>query len=220
MVIIKEKNGKFLNFFTASMVVGVGGLLLGFLSILISFIIVLTEFYLLFDYTVISLLILFLSQFIGIFIVYYVFIPLFKAKNSEFRSITIFNSVRTILLICGIFTIIVSINFILFYIFRVFNLNPQSGYTNILLSPEHLTNPLNILIYYLPLIIGAPVYEELVYRRLLIPLLEKRGMSPLAAILSSSLLFALVHLPGDLISGNLSGTIMHISAVFLILYLN
>ncbi|MBA7689116.1 hypothetical protein ES703_97611 [subsurface metagenome] len=41
-------------------------------------------------------------------------------------------------------------------------------------------------------------------------------MSPLAAILSSSLLFALVHLPGDLISGNLSGTIMHISAVFLI----
>ena len=216
MVIIKEKNGKFLNFFTASMVVGVGGLLLGFLSILISFIIVLTEFYLLFDYTVISLLILFLSQFIGIFIVYYVFIPLFKAKNSEFRSITIFNSVRTILLICGIFTIIVSINFILFYIFRVFNLNPQSGYTNILLSPEHLTNPLNILIYYLPLIIGAPVYEELVYRRLLIPLLEKRGMSPLAAILSSSLLFALVHLPGDLISGNLSGTIMHISAVFLI----
>ena len=216
MVIIREKKGKLLNFFTASMVVGVGGLLLSFLTILISFIIVLTNFYLSFDYIVLSLLILFLSQFIGIFIVYYVFIPLFKAKNSEFHPITILNSVKTILLISGTFTLIVSINFILFYIFRVFKLSPQSGYTNILLNPEHLTNPLNILIYYLPLTIGAPVYEELVYRRLLVPLLEQRGMNPLTAILSSSLLFALAHLPDDLISGNLTGTIMHISAVFLI----
>ena len=158
---------------------------------------------------------MFLSQFIGIFIVYYVFIPLFKAKNSEFHPITILNSVKTILLISGTFTLIVSINFILFYIFRVFKLSPQSGYTNILLSPEHLTNPLNILIYYLPLTIGAPVYEELVYRRLLVPLLEQRGMNPLTAILSSSLLFALAHLPDDLLSGNLTGTIMHLSAVFL-----
>ncbi len=216
LILIKERNGKFLNFFTASMVVGVGGLLLSFLPTLISFIMVLTDFYLLFDYAVTNLLILFLSQFIGIFIVYYVFIPLFKAKNSEFHPITILNSVRTVLLISGTFTLIVSINFILFFIFRVFNLSPQSGYTNILLSPEHLTNPLNILIYYLPLTIGAPIYEELVYRRLLVPLLEQRGMNPLTAILSSSLLFALAHLPDDLISGNLTGTIMHITAVFLI----
>ncbi|MHA1987537.1 MAG: CPBP family intramembrane glutamic endopeptidase [Promethearchaeota archaeon] len=216
MVIIKDRKGKFLNFFTASMVVGVGGLLLSFLTILISFIIVLTDFYLPFDYIVLSLLILFLAQFIGIFIVYYVFIPLFKVKNSEYHPITFSNSIRTIFLISGTFTLIVSINFVLFYIFRAFNLSPQSGYTNILLSPEHLTNPLNILIYYLPLIIGAPVYEELVYRRLLVPLLEKRGMNPLTAILSSSLLFAFAHLPDDLISGNLTGTIMHISAVFLI----
>ena len=80
MVIIKERNGKFLNFFTASMVVGVGGLLLSFLTILISFIMVLTGIYLPFDYVVLGLLILFLSQFVGIFIVYYVFIPLLKLR--------------------------------------------------------------------------------------------------------------------------------------------
>lgn len=216
IAIIEEKKGKFLNFFTASMVVGIGGLLLSFLTFLISFIMLFTDFYVFFDYVVINLLFLFFAQFIGIFIVYYVFIPLFKVKDSEFHPITILNSVRTVLLIGGTFTLIVSLNLILLYIFRLFNLGPQSAYTNIILSPEHLTNPLNVLIYYLPLTIGAPIYEELVYRRLLVPLLERRGMNPLTAILSSSLLFALAHLPEDLIGGNLTGIIMHITAVFLI----
>jgi len=213
---IIDNKGKFLNFLASSIVVGVGGLLLGFLSNLVLFTFVIAQIYLPLDYIILTLLILFLSQIIGIFIVYYLLIPLFKVKDSEYRPLNLFNSLRTIMLICGTFTLIVSINFILFYIFRLFSLNPQSGYNNVLLSSEHLTNPLNILIYYLPLTVGAPVYEELVYRRLLIPLLEKRGMGPSIAIFSSSLLFALAHLPDDLISANITGIIMHISAVFLI----
>ncbi|UCC19528.1 MAG: CPBP family intramembrane metalloprotease [Promethearchaeota archaeon] len=216
MVLIKEKNGKFLNFFTASIVVSVGGLLLNFLLILISSIIVVAEIHLPFDYVISNLLIVFLSQLIGTFVVYFILIPLFKVKNSEFRQVNLFNSLRTVLLICGTFTLISSISFVLVYIFGLFNLIPQSGYTNVLLNIGHLANPLNILIYYLPLTIGAAVYEELVYRRLLIPLLEQRGMSPSPAILFSSLLFALAHLPNDLIAANLTGTIIHISAVFFI----
>ncbi|MFW9999674.1 MAG: lysostaphin resistance A-like protein [Candidatus Hodarchaeota archaeon] len=216
MILIKEKYGKFLNFFTASMVVGVGGLLLSFLSILVASIILVAEIYLHFDYIIINLLIVFLSQLIGALIVYFILIPLFKAKNSEYRHLTRFNSLRAILLICSTLTLITSINFSLMYIFRLFSLFPQSGYTNILLNAGHLANPLNILIYYLPLTIGAAVYEELLYRRLLIPLLEQRGMSPSPAILFSSLLFALAHLPDDLISANPTGTILHISAVFFI----
>ncbi|UCD00817.1 MAG: CPBP family intramembrane metalloprotease [Promethearchaeota archaeon] len=216
MVIIKEKSGKFLHFFTASLVVGIGGLLLSFLSILISFIIILTNFSLPFDYVITNLLIAFLSQLIGAFVVYFVFIPLFKAKNSEFHHLTLFNSLKTIILICATFTFVASINFGLIYIFKIFSLNPQSGYTNILLNTGHLASPLNIIIYYLPLTIGAAVYEELLYRRLLIPLLEQRGMRPSPVIFFSSLLFALAHLPDDLISANPTETIMHISAVFFI----
>ncbi len=216
MVIIKERNGKFLNFFTASMVVGFGGLLLIFLGTIISFIIIFSNFSLPFDYIITNLLIAFLSQVIGAFIVYFVLIPLFKAKNSEFRHLTRFDSLRTILLICGTFTLITSITFGLVHIFRLFNLSPQSGYTNLLLNVGHLANPLNILIYYLPLTVGAAVYEELIYRRLLIPLLEQRGMSTSPAIFFSSLLFALAHLPDDLISANPTGTITHILAVFFI----
>jgi len=216
MVIIGEKSGKFLNFFTVSMVVGLGGLLLSFLSNLISIIIVFNLFYLPFDFVITNLLILFLSQFIGIFIVYFLLIPLFKAKNVEYRPITALNSLRTIILICGTFTVIISSIFTLFYIFSVFNLNPLSVYGNVLLRPEHLANPLNILIYYLPLTFGASIYEELIYRRLIIPLLEQRGMKPLVAVLTSSLIFAIAHIPNDIVSGSLSGGIMHIWSVFLI----
>ena len=216
MVIIKEKSGKFLNFFTASVVVGFGGLLLYFLITVISFIIIFSEFYLPFDYVITNLLIAFLSQVIGALIVYFILIPLFKAKKSKYHSLTLFNSLRTIFLICGTFTFITSINFGLLYVFRLFSLNPQSGYTSILLNAGHLANPLNILIYYLPLTVGAAVYEELIYRRLLIPLLEQRGMNTSPAILFSSLLFALAHLPDDLISANPTGTILHILAVFFI----
>ncbi len=216
MVIIKEKNGKFLNFFTPLMVIGIGGLLLDILSILISLIIIFIGPSFPLDIAITNLVILLLSQIIGIFLVYYIFIPLFKAKSVEHHKLTINNSLTTILLICGTFTLIVSTNLILFYLFNAFNLNPLSGYTDILLNPGHLSNPLNILVYYLPLVIGAPIYEELVYRRLLIPLLEKRGMRPLAAIVSSGFLFAISHLPADLVNGNLSGGIIHISGVFLI----
>ncbi|MFX1320535.1 MAG: lysostaphin resistance A-like protein [Promethearchaeota archaeon] len=216
MIQIKEKNGSFLNFFKASMVVALGGTLLNFLIITISLFIVFSDFSLPFDYIILNLFILFLSQFIGAFMIYFVFIPLFKAKDAENPPFTLFNSFRTILLICVTLTIVVSINFILYYVFGLLDLNPQSGYTTILLSLEHLANPLNILIYYLPLTIGAAVYEELIYRRLLIPLLEQRGMSPSPAVLSSSLLFALAHLPDDLMSANFAGTIMHISTVFII----
>ena len=216
MVSIKDQNGKFLNFFTASMVVGLGGLLLIFISTAISFIIIFSGLYLPFDYIITNLLIAFISQVIGACIVYIILIPLFKVKNSEYHNLTLFNSLRTIILICSTFTLISSINFGLLYIFRLLNLIPQSGYTNILLNAGHLANPLNIVIYFLPSTIGAAVYEELIYRRLLIPLLENRGMSPSPAILTSSLLFALAHLPDDLVSANLPGTIIHIIAVFFI----
>ncbi|MDX1797236.1 MAG: type II CAAX endopeptidase family protein [Candidatus Lokiarchaeia archaeon] len=216
MVIINERNGKFLNYFTPLMVIGIGGILLESISLICTLIIVLIGPAFPLDLVITNLLVLLISQIIGIFIVYFVFIPLFKAKKVQYHKPTILNAIRTIVLICGTFSAIVIINLLLVYIIGIFNLNPQSGYSDILLTPGHLANPLNILIYYLPLTVGAPIYEELVYRRLLIPLLENRGMKPLTAITSSSLLFAIAHLPADLLNGNLSGGVIHITAVFLI----
>ncbi|MHA2268182.1 MAG: CPBP family intramembrane glutamic endopeptidase [Promethearchaeota archaeon] len=216
MILIKEKKGKFLNFFTPAMVIASGSVLLNFLSFFISFIVSLIGNSIQMDFIILNLTILFISQFIGIFIAYYVFIPLFKVRNTEHRPASSSNLIKTMLLTCATFTISYISNLILVNIFRAFQVIPQSGYNNVLLNSEHLGNPFNILIYFLPFTIGAPVYEELVYRRTLIPLMEKRGMGTMAAAISSGLIFALAHLPGDLINGNISGGIIHCWVVFLI----
>ena len=79
-----------------------------------------------------------------------------------------------------------------------------------------LTNPINVIIYYLPFVIGAPLFEELLYRRTIIPLLDKRGLAPFTTVLTSSIVFAIAHFPNDLINGNLYGGIMHCMGVFYI----
>lgn len=216
MISIIEREGKILNFFTPLMVLIVGSFLLSVFGNSISLIIYFIDPLLQWDYAIVNLLILIISQILGILIVYFLIIPLYKAKDVEYHSPNLRNSIRTILLICGTFTAVFASNYVFISLCRVFNILPQGGYNDILLRPEHLANPLNILIYYLPLAIGAPIYEELVYRRLLIPLLEERGMSPFIAVFSSSLLFAIAHLPSDLINGNLSGGIIHIWDVFII----
>ena len=216
MIKIKERNGKFLNFFAPSMTVVVGAILLSFLNVLISFIILFLDPFFQWDFIIVNLLILLISQVFGMLIVYFLFIPLFKTRDREYHSLTLLNSVRTVFLICVTFTIVFTSNFILVYLFRVFDVVPQSGYTDILLNPDHLDNPLNILLFYFPVTIGAPVYEELVYRRFLIPLLEERGMTPIIAVITSSFAFAIAHLPNDLVNGNLPGGIIHVWAVFLI----
>jgi len=198
------------------MVVVVGGLLLSFLNILVSLIISFIAPFSQWDIIISNLFILFISQIFAICIVYFYFIPLFKARNIERHPLNLLNSIRTVALICATFTLAFMSNLILVYLFKFFNLIPKSGYNNILLNTEHLKNPLNFLLFYLPLTLGAPVYEELLYRRLLIPLMEERGMSSSLAVITSSFIFAIAHLPGDLVNGNLSGGIIHVWNVFLI----
>ncbi|MHA2129996.1 MAG: CPBP family intramembrane glutamic endopeptidase, partial [Promethearchaeota archaeon] len=208
MVPIKEKNGHFLNFLTPAMVIAVGSVLLSLTSLSVSLIISLIETIQV-DIVILNLIIIFASQLVGIFIAYYILIPLFKVRKVEYRSVSINSLKKTLFLICGTFSISYISNLILVNIFRVFQIIPQSGYSNVLLSSEHLKNPFNILVYFLPFTIGAPVYEELVYRRILIPLMEKRGMGALSIVFSSAIVFALAHLPSDLINGNISGSIIH-----------
>jgi len=60
------------------------------------------------------------------------------------------------------------------------------------------------------------VFEELLFRRTIIPMLEKRGMAPFTAIFTSSIIFAVAHLPNDIVNGNIYGGIMHSIGVFYI----
>jgi membrane protease YdiL (CAAX protease family) len=217
-MLIKEKNETWLNFFTPAIAVAVGAALFGFLNLATVFILPFAELVLPFELDVVtaSLLLLFLSQIIGAIIVFFVFIPLFKLKKVEYQTITGFNFLRTLLLACFTYTVGFLTAAILTNIFLTLGLVPQSGYGSLFLTAEHIANPFIIVLYFAGPTIGAAVFEELLYRRMVIPLLEDRGMAPFAAVLASSLIFAFGHLPNDLINGTLAGAVIHVWNVFII----
>lgn len=213
---INERIGKPTNFLGPSFLVALGSILLSFIQRIILTTLILSNFAFEIDILILTLLITFLSQVGGILIVFFILIPLMKIKIVKKQSFTSRNLVRVLLLLCSTFAVNIMNNYIFIFIFDFFNLVPQSGYSGILLNASHSTNPLNIIIYYLPLTIGAPMFEELLYRRTLIPMLEKRGMAPFTAVLSSSIVFSIAHLPNDLVNGNVYGGIMHCLGVFYI----
>ncbi|MBA7503237.1 hypothetical protein ES706_01845 [subsurface metagenome] len=211
-----QNSDKFLSFLGPAAGIGVGSTLLGLISVLASITLLILGLMTSIDAIIATYLILFLAQTIGAVMVYFLLIPFFRIKNAEYRPMSGVNFRKTVLLFClsyaiGTLTVLGFVN-----IFLAFNLIPQSGYAAILLTEAHLSNPFNIVIYFLPFAIGAAVFEELIYRRMLIPWLEKRGMTPFAAVVVSSLVFALGHLANDLINGNAAGGIVHVSNVLIL----
>ncbi|MFX1535224.1 MAG: lysostaphin resistance A-like protein [Promethearchaeota archaeon] len=211
-MLIEEKNETWLNFFTPAVAVAVGGTLLGFLNLVTQFVLPFAQLILPFELDIVtaSLLILFLGQIIGAVIVFFVLIPFFRVKKVEYQTVTGFNVFRTILLACLTYAVGYLSSIIFVTIFLVLGLVPQSGYGGLFLTAEHLANPLIIVLYFAPLTVGAAVFEELIYRRMLIPLLEERGMAPFTAVVASSLIFAFGRLPNDLMNGNLAGAVIQI----------
>jgi membrane protease YdiL (CAAX protease family) len=216
MFIINERKGKVTNFLRPSVVVALGAVLLSFLQSLLLMLSFSLNFTLGGDFVILSLIFAFISQVGGILITYFVLIPLMEIKSVNRNPLTLYNLKRTLLFLCVVFAITIINNYIFIIIFNFFDILPQSGYSSILLNATQLENPLNLIIYYLPLTVAAPVFEELLYRRTLIPMLERRGMGSFTAVITSSIVFAFAHFPNDLINGNLYGGIIHCVGVFYI----
>ncbi|MFX0197397.1 MAG: lysostaphin resistance A-like protein [Candidatus Hodarchaeota archaeon] len=214
-MLIQERNEKWLNFFTPAASIVVGSLLAALVVIPILLIDALVPL-LSEDSVIATLSVLFLSQVIGTVLVVFLLIPLLKVKDAEFQEISVTRTLQTGLIFCGSFAIYSLSNLFFTIIFSALKVEPKSGYDPILLTAEHLDNPFNIvLLLGLGAVVG-PIFEEYVYRRTLIPLLEERGMAPFAAVLASSLVFTLAHAPNDLLNANMSGTVAHLWAVFII----
>lgn len=213
---IDKTSNKFLRYLAPAAAIGASSALLGILSILATCILPILGFLTAYDGIIATFWILILAQMTGALVVYYLLIPFFKVKDVEYRPITGVNLRRTALLFCLSYAVGTLVSLGLVNLFLAFNLIPQSGYSVILLTEAHLSNPFNIVMYFLPMAIGAPIFEELIYRRMLIPCLEKRGMAPFAAVVVSSLVFALSHLDNDLINGNLVGGIVHVIGVLIL----
>jgi membrane protease YdiL (CAAX protease family) len=92
----------------------------------------------------------------------------------------------------------------------VLGMTTESPYESIQPTLSLLDDPIYLLLFFGVLVVGAPVFEELVFRRTLIPLLERRGLGHFWVLVLSSLVFSLRHTPADLIDGSLGYAILHV----------
>ena len=105
------------------------------------------------------------------------------------------------------FFIIVNIDILLQ---EIFGLTTESPYEGIEPTLALLENPLFVPLFLAVLVVGASISEELVFRRALIPMLERRGLGQAWVLLISSIVFSLRHTPADYLSGSLGFAIVHI----------
>ena len=162
-----------------------------------------------------SLILLFLSQIVGSVIILFG-IRWLKVKNAKYASVNRYASLSTLFFTTLIWSLIIISAILITILIEFYQLEAPVTGLSILLIPEEILSPITMLIFFAPLVIGAPLFEELVFRRLLIPLLEERGMTPTGAVMASSIFFVLLHVPTDLIQGNITGTVFHTSSIAII----
>lgn len=77
-------------------------------------------------------------------------------------------------------------------------------------------DPVNIVLFVILGGIVGPTFEELVFRRYAISMLLTRRESEAPVIVTSALIFSLMHLPGDLQVGSLRYIILHLTVTFIL----
>jgi membrane protease YdiL (CAAX protease family) len=215
MMEISERDEHFLNFLSPALLITIGLLLLSigaFSAILLNFFFPI----LIPDPIMASIQINLVGQIIGILVTLLFFIPFFGLKQAETRTPTIYRTIKVIGIACFTLALSMGLSLALWFLFTTLGIPIQHSYSDIILGPEHLSNVWNIVLFFATATIGAATFEELIYRRTLIPALEYRGMTPTAAVLASSLGFALIHVPNDLINGSTGYVVTHFITTFTI----
>ncbi|MFX0067088.1 MAG: lysostaphin resistance A-like protein [Candidatus Hermodarchaeota archaeon] len=211
-MLIQEKNGSFFRFFVPAALVFCSYLILRLISILVYVITI--PFITIEEGSTTYLLLLSLFHILVILIILFVFIPYFKVKNDGYQPFNIQNTIKTFLLSCiGLYLGILSTLVLASLLIPVFGF-PQNP-TDFLLKRMDSLTPIYIIVGFILMAVLIPLWEELTFRRLLIPLLEEGGLSPLLAVLASSLMFAFGHVSFWITNGNLTTLLIQLPKVFL-----
>ncbi|MFX1285925.1 MAG: lysostaphin resistance A-like protein, partial [Promethearchaeota archaeon] len=218
---IDENNDKFLTFLTPALLSFSAALLLTVLQVFISIFLVgilmrLPDFGNPLYEPVWNLILLFLSQILSSLIIVFWLIPWLKLRDERQSPLNWNTFFSTLLLICLTWVLIIIKTILIVIPIESLQLEPPRTGLEALIISEEILSPVTIIILFAPLVIGAPLFEELVYRRILIPLLEQRGMPSIGALIASSLFFTFLHVPSDLLNGNITGTVLHISSVIIL----
>jgi membrane protease YdiL (CAAX protease family) len=150
------------------------------------------------DIVISKLIVLVISQIALTAIFLFIVIPLLKVKDVEFKSIS-YTSLSTFALVfCIFWAIMIPITLGLSVISNNSGVEVDIFNNTLKLSEDQSGNLITIFIWLIAGTLGVAISLEYLYRRTLIPLLEKRGMSPFFAVLTSSLAFALINIPFNL----------------------
>ena len=149
------------------------------------------------DIMIKRLFVLVIGQIICTAIFIIIIIPFLKVKDVEFNSINYSNFSTFIIVYCLYWAIMIPITLGLSIITNHLGLE-FSIFNTLHLSKDHRGNIFFLGIWLIAGTLGVAIFFEYLYRRTLIPLLEKRGMSPFSAVLTSSCAFALVNIPFNL----------------------
>jgi membrane protease YdiL (CAAX protease family) len=212
-VVLEERNESISNFITPAILIQVGLLILNIGAVGLILIHVLWPV-LIPDVTMANIQINLVGQIIGSVVAFFFLFSVFRVEKVETQTPTTKRLVLILGVCCLAVTLAVFVSLALVLLFSTLGIPVTHSYEGLILGSQHLSNPWNIVLFLGTGVVGAAVFEELVFRRMLIPALEMRGMSPTGAVIASSLGFALIHLPNDAINGSPGFVVTHfISAV-------
>ena len=150
------------------------------------------------DIVVSKLLVLLISQTICTVIFVFVIIPSLYIRDVEFNSIDPTGFLTFISIFCLFWTIIIPVTLVLSVISNTLSLDVEFFKNTLYLSKDHMGDSFSIILWLITGTLSVAIFMEYLYRRTLIPLLERRGMSSFSAVITSSLIFALVNIPSSL----------------------
>lgn len=130
---------------------------------------------------------------IGIILVFTLLLTVFRVKDVTTVTPTLKRLIKVLGAACALIVISNGIPALFDWVFTQFGIpSYPKGYGFI---PEAL-HPYNALLLFVLGVILTPIFEELLFRRILIPSLVSREMAIPAAVMTSSVAFTLVHTTG------------------------
>jgi membrane protease YdiL (CAAX protease family) len=209
---IAEIENSYLNFFTPAIIVAVGFFLLNLFNFPIKLLYWFNSILdLNLDFNILNVAFANLAMLLVCLITYYLLIPRLKLENSIYQEPYVINLVAVPLIFC----IVIFLRVLLTFAFESYGVTIYNVTPWFLTSFSLLLDPPFLFLFLVYQLITIPLFTESIYRRVIIPLLEDRGLSPIYAVILSSLAFCFLDIPYYISTTNYLGTLYWFISTFL-----
>ena len=167
------------------------------------------------DYVTFVLLLNLVLNFAALSLIYFLFYKKTWAKQVANKN---YGFTTTLKIYTGLFALVTGLGLIITSIIEKFypNISTSSPYDQIF--PQNSSySYFNLFLVFILVCIFAPILEEMIFRRILIPLLEgSKVISTSFAVVISAAVFAFIHSEADLLDGSVYFTIVHFTSAFIL----